>query len=64
MHDMRYTNATAMIEQDIEIKTIQQRLGHSDVTTTMNVYAHVTKNMDEKAANKIDKVLFDISLLG
>lgn len=58
LHDMRHTNATAMIEEGVDIKTIQQRLGHSDISTTMNIYAHVTNKMDERAANMIDQVLF------
>ena len=64
LHDMRHTNATAMIEQGVDIKTIQQRLGHSDITTTLNVYAHVTKKMNESAANKIDKILFTEAIMG
>ena len=57
-HDLRHTNATAMIESGVDIKTVQTRLGHSDVSTTLNVYTHRTKNMDENAAQKIDDIIY------
>ena len=40
-HDLRHTNASLMIASGIDIKVAQQRLGHSDVTTTLNIYSHV-----------------------
>lgn len=57
-HDLRHTNATTMIETGVDIKTVQARLGHSDVSTTLNVYTHKTKNMDENAAQKIDDFIY------
>lgn len=57
-HDLRHTNATTMIESGVDIKTVQTRLGHSDVSTTLNVYTHRTKNMDENAAQKIDDIIY------
>lgn len=57
-HDLRHSCATAMIEAGIDPKTVQQRLGHADISVTMNIYAHCTKTMDEKAAEMMDNVLF------
>ena len=56
-HDLRHSNATAMIESGVPLKAVQTRLGHSDISTTLNVYVHCTKTMDESAANTIDSFL-------
>lgn len=37
------------------IKEVQKRLGHSDVQTTLNVYAHVTKEQDSETADRLGK---------
>ncbi|MGE7763368.1 tyrosine-type recombinase/integrase [Peribacillus sp. NPDC097895] len=36
------------MEAGAGVKEIQERLGHSDINTTMNIYAHMTKNIEEK----------------
>ena len=56
-HDMRHTNATTLIAAGVDIKTVQARLGHSDISTTMNIYAHVTNDMNVNAAKKIDDII-------
>lgn len=58
-HDLRHTNATMMIEAGVDYKTVKDRLGHSDVSTTLNVYTHRTKRTDENAAQKIDEIIYD-----
>lgn len=56
-HDIRHTNATTLIAEGVDLKTIQSRLGHSDISTTMNIYTHVTAEMNENAAKKIDDII-------
>lgn len=51
-HDLRHTYTSLLIQADIPIKEIQSLLGHSSIKTTLDVYAHVTK---EKKAESIDK---------
>lgn len=58
LHDQRHSCTTMMIEAGIDPKTVQTRIGHADVTTTMNIYTHCTKTMDQSAADKIDDLLF------
>lgn len=58
LHDLRHTNASVMLSQGISPKVAQQRLGHSDFSTTMNIYSHVMKTMETEAAQKLDDVLF------
>ena len=53
-HDLRHSCATAMLEAGIDPKTVQNRLGHSDITMTLNIYAHCTPTMDRNAAQKLD----------
>lgn len=59
LHGLRHTNATAMIAAGISPKVVQQRLGHADVSITLNTYTHVLPSMDKEAAEKIDNILFD-----
>lgn len=53
-HDLRHSCATALLEAGVDPKTVQTRLGHSDITMTLNVYAHCTPTMDRNAAQKLD----------
>lgn len=57
LHDLRHSHATALIQAGVSPKVVQQRLGHSDVTTTLNIYTHVTQAMDKEAADKVDALL-------
>ncbi|WP_018659864.1 site-specific integrase [Allofustis seminis] len=43
IHGLRHTHASIAFEAGATIKNVQQRLGHSNATTTMNIYTHVTK---------------------
>ncbi|WP_407081139.1 tyrosine-type recombinase/integrase [Evansella halocellulosilytica] len=49
-----------MIEAGVGVKEIQQRLGHSDIITTMNIYAHMTANMKEKVSQQFSKLMIDL----
>lgn len=42
-HGFRHTHCSLLLEAGVPIKEVQERLGHSDIKTTMNIYAHVTK---------------------
>lgn len=59
-HSFRHTHTSLLIEAGVGIKEIQQRLGHTDINTTMNIYAHMTANMEEKASQKFDKLMEDL----
>jgi integrase len=51
-----------LIEAGVGIKEIQQRLGHTDINTTMNIYAHMTANMEEKASHQFSELMKDLLL--
>lgn len=54
-HDLRHTHATMLLEADVNIKVIQERLGHNDISTTLNVYSHVTPKIEEAAISKFEE---------
>lgn len=49
-HSLRHTHAAMLIAAGVHVKTIQARLGHASITTTMNVYGHLFDGLDEAAA--------------
>lgn len=51
-HGFRHTHASLLFEAGASIKQVQNRLGHSDIQTTMNVYTHVTKHAKQDTINK------------
>jgi len=53
-HDLRHTHATMMLEADANIKVLQERLGHSDIGTTLNTYSHVTKKLEDQAIERFN----------
>lgn len=57
LHGLRHTSATLLISENIDIRTVSARLGHAQTSTTMNIYAHSLKKMDEKAADTLDNLL-------
>lgn len=57
LHDLRHSNATALIMAGVNPKVVQQRLGHSDVNITLNTYTHVLPEMDIQAAQILDSLV-------
>ena len=51
---LRHTHATLLLESGVHAKVVQERLGHSNVTTTLNIYAHVTPTMQESAILRLE----------
>lgn len=57
LHSLRHTNATLLIQQGISIRAVSGRLGHSQTSTTMNIYAHQIQSADAAAADALDIAL-------
>jgi integrase len=53
-HDTRHTHATQLLAGGVHPKVAQERLGHSTITTTMDLYSHVTDTMQADAAVRLD----------
>lgn len=54
-HILRHTFATRMCEAGINLKVVQNILGHKDISTTLDIYIDVTENMTKKAVDELDK---------
>ena len=46
-----------MLQENIHPKVVQERLGHSDISLTLNTYSHVLPGMQEEAATKLDELV-------
>ena len=57
-HDLRHLCATIMLLQGVNVKVAQERLGHKDIATTMNIYSHVLPSSAREAAEKIGSLVF------
>ena len=60
--DRRHTAATLMLQQGIHPKIVQERLGHSQISVTLDTYSHVLPAMQEEAAIKIDELISPIPI--
>ncbi|RPJ94086.1 site-specific integrase [Rummeliibacillus sp. TYF005] len=56
-HGLRHTHCSLLFEAGAKIKEVQDRLGHSDIQTTMNIYTHVTSKAKESAIQKFEAYL-------
>jgi integrase len=53
-HDLRHSHATQLLLAGVHPKVAQERLGHSTISTTLDLYSHVTATMQEDAAGRLD----------
>lgn len=53
-HDLRHTFATMALEHGMDVKTLSAIIGHVSSSTTLDVYSHITTEMQIKAAHNID----------
>lgn len=56
LHSLRHTNASILIANGVDLKTVSSRLGHSNISTTGNIYAHAIKTADAKASNTLEDI--------
>ncbi|WP_429845053.1 tyrosine-type recombinase/integrase [Brevibacillus sp. FIR094] len=56
-HDLRHTHASLLIKQSVHVKVISERLGHSSVSITLDLYGHLMSNMQEDAAKGLDAII-------
>lgn len=57
LHGLRHTSATLLISQNVDVKTVSSRLGHAQTSTTMDIYTHALKKLDENASKTLDNLL-------
>jgi integrase len=56
-HDLRHTHATQLLTVGVHPKIAQERLGHSTISITLDLYSHVMPGMQQDAASKVDAAI-------
>jgi integrase len=56
-HDLRHTHASLLLSRGIHPKIVQERLGHSSITMTLDLYSHLTPGLQEAAASSLNGLL-------
>ena len=59
LHGLRHSHATHMLKAGVHPKIAQERLGHSSVSVTMDLYSHVLPGMQDEAVARVDAALQD-----
>ena len=53
LHDLRHSYATAALEAGVPLKVVSERLGHSSIAITGDIYSHVRPEIHQAAADKV-----------
>lgn len=59
VHDLRHTHATLMLLNDVNPKIVAERLGHREVSMTLDAYSHLLPSMQKGAAEELYRKLFN-----
>ncbi|WP_242359738.1 tyrosine-type recombinase/integrase [Lactococcus petauri] len=59
-HGFRHTHASLLMNNDVNPKEIQHRLGHADYSITMNTYSHLAKHKEKDTAEKFGNILKEL----
>lgn len=54
---LRHTHATLLLQAGVQPKVVQERLGHSNISTTMNIYSHVTPTLQKDAVSQLHSLI-------
>jgi integrase len=60
-HDLRHTHGTLLLVAGVNPKIVSERLGHSSVAFTMDVYSHVVPGLQETAAERFEQLISSVS---
>jgi len=56
-HDLRHSPASLLLAEGVPVKVVSEMLGHSDMTTTLRIYAHVIEGAQEQAVSAMERIL-------
>ena len=56
-HDLRHAHASLLLAAGVHPKVVQERLGHSQVSVTLDTYSHVAPSLQREAAERLDGLL-------
>ena len=55
-HSLRHTDATILRAEGVNVNVASEMLGHADISTTLWIYAHVLPDMQDTAADEMDRI--------
>lgn len=61
LHDLRHSHASMLMNMNVPIKHISERLGHENIETTLETYAHLYKEKEKELADKLENLAQDIA---
>ena len=64
VHDLRHTVATILLQGGAHPKLVQDLLGHSTITLTLDTYKHVTPAMHQEVTRRLDEALMSVRSAG
>jgi integrase len=56
-HDLRHSHATQLLASGVHPKIAQERLGHSSISITLDLYSHTVESLQDEAASRVDAAL-------
>ena len=56
-HDLRHSAATLLLSLGVHPKVVQELLGHTQISMTMNIYSHVLPSMQQDAVSRLNSLL-------
>jgi integrase len=56
LHSLRHTHATLLLQQNVHMKVVSERLGHASIKMTMDTYSHLLPSIQETAAEKFEQL--------
>ncbi len=57
LHDLRHLCASLLLADGVSPKVIQERLGHSSISITLDIYSHILPSMQSDATSKLERML-------
>lgn len=57
-YDLRHSCATLLLSAGENVKVVSERLGHASAALTLDVYSHVLPDMQQRAAERLETILF------
>ena len=60
LHDLRHIHATMLLKAGVHPRVVQERLGHSSIATTLDIYSHTVPGLQKAAAERLDTLLANV----